>query len=286
MAGALCVKCGVVLAPILLQEGLDIHPTCGDTEASNMVFGEPLAPLGEDPLKPILTEIILWADRNAARSKQVALGASELGTPCDRRLGYRVAGISAVNNRMDPWPAIVGTGMHDWLEQAVLAYQKVHGVHDFLTETRVQPDPMIQSRSDLYQISTASVIDWKSAGPTVMRKLDTGIMPPGYIPQLNTYGLGYEKLGYPVKDVVLIFLPRCGWLNDMFVHREPYNRAMAEEAIARPYRIGRLLMQLDVLNNPHRWEQVPAAPGNCTWCPMYVKRDAEIGANETGCPGR
>lgn len=281
MAGALCVKCGVILAKVLVDNGVERHPNCEDSYIS-MAFGEPEGP---DPLKTALTEIVMWADRNAERSLQVALGASELGSGCDRRIGYRIAGIPAANTNMDPWPAIVGTGIHDWLENAVNRFQAQTGCRDWMTETRVQPDPLIRSRSDLYHIPTQTVVDYKSAGKDKMAEVQTKGVPPGYEVQIHTYGLGYQKMGYPVKDVALVFLPRCGWLRDMYVWRDRYKPEVAEKAIARMYSIGAKLAQLDIMNNPHRWAQVEANPNYCNWCPMFVNRELERGADATGCPG-
>ena len=63
-------------------------------------------------LKHELSQVILWNEHNAPRSLQRAIGPSELGDPCDRKLAYRIAGIEPVNFG-DPWPAIVGTSIHD-----------------------------------------------------------------------------------------------------------------------------------------------------------------------------
>lgn len=77
----------------------NVHPAC-------ILFDD--SP-GEDPLalrlKRQLIGIIKWADRNSARSLQKSIGPSEMGDPCDHRVGYRVAEVPEVNDKFDPWAA-------------------------------------------------------------------------------------------------------------------------------------------------------------------------------------
>jgi hypothetical protein len=65
------------------------------------------------------------------RSQQTMIGASEIGTPCSRRLAYKLLNVEAVNTDTDSWPAIVGTSVHYYLERAF----KKHP--DYLTEVKV-----------------------------------------------------------------------------------------------------------------------------------------------------
>lgn len=253
----------------------------------DMDFGR-LGPKPEEAaLKEELSKIILWNDRDAPRSKQRSLGPSELGAECDRRLAYRIAGVTPVNHSMDPWPAIVGTSIHDWLEKAINRYQQHVENLGYLTELGVQPDPLVRGRSDLFKPNT--VIDWKSAGADKMRKLRKGgAVQHGYRVQLMLYGLGHQRAGRRVDQVALVFLPRSGWLGDMFVHVESYDEKLAVDALARMYRIGHHLLDLDIETNPHRFEQVDATPGDdCTWCPFLLRGSpADMSASDKGCPGR
>ena len=121
-----CVACGGALDPVLLPAV--VHPTC-------LMVDEP----GGDPfsvmLKQKLTDIIIWFDQENPRSKQQAIGPSEIGDPCDRRIGYRLANIPEINTRFDPWAGIVGTALHSWLEKAVSVWSKENGSVDWHTET-------------------------------------------------------------------------------------------------------------------------------------------------------
>lgn len=122
-------------------------------------------------LKHELSQVILWTEHNAPRSLQRSIGPSELGDACDRRLAYRIAGIEPVNFG-DPWPAIVGTSIHDWLERAINRYQSTVKDLGYLTELRVYPDPMVKGRSDLFHVPTATVVDHKA------QPLDEPILTP------------------------------------------------------------------------------------------------------------
>lgn len=251
--------------------------------------------VGPDPadaeLKQEIMDMILWADRNSPRSKQLAIGPSEVGDPCDRRIAYKLAGTPEINTYRDPWPAIVGTAIHAWLENGIQRYQDYHLGPDYhypwLTELAVSPDPLVEGHSDVYNQNTQSVVDWKTCGVDAMRKYRKEV-PQGYRVQIQLYGLGHENAGRPVKDVILVFFPRSGWLGDMFIHREPYDRSVAEAALERMYSIGGQCLDLDVENEPQRFQDIEATPGDsCVWCPLFNKNlGPDICASDQGCPGR
>lgn len=281
MKRRVCLVCQQPLAEVLKE---NVHPACilfDDTPAY-----DPLAL----KLKQQLVEIIKWANFNSPRSLQKLIGPSEMGDPCDRRVGYRIAEVPEVNDRFDPWAAIVGTSIHSWLDEAISAWVLAHRSTSWLTETPVQVSEIIRGRSDLFYVDEACVIDHKGAGPSVMKKVVKDGPGPGYVVQVQLYGYGYEQLGHTVKKVALAFYPRAGWLRDMYVWTADYDREVALAALARVSRIATEVMSLEVLKegHGHRWEQVDATPADsCGFCPWYVPdRNAEVGANETGCPGR
>lgn len=281
MSGELCSVCGVVVDRFWLDQGIDLHPTC---DRSAMFGTLPHA----DPLKQELAEIILWADGHSDRSLQGPPGPSELGDPCDRKLAMKIAGLPKINTAMDPWAAIVGTAVHAWIEKAVLKFQAAGMGSDWLTEQTVQVDPMIQGHADLYQISRKRVVDVKTYGSTMHTKLKKGEVPEGYITQLQLYAMGYENSGIPVEQVSLYFVPRAGWLSDALVFTYPYDQDRAKKALARMYELANRLLQLDILNNPHRWLEIPATPTGqgCAYCPFFRPSEADLGPDSTGCPGR
>jgi hypothetical protein len=236
-----------------------------------------------DQLKQQVIQLVLGAENNSERSLQREIGPSEIGEVCDRRLAYRLAEMPKINVAFDPWPAVVGTAVHAWMEQAVQRWVKVTG-DPWLTEETLSIDSFVTGHSDAYWNGT--VIDWKTGGPDVMKKVRGGNIPERYQIQAHIYGLGYENLGHAVERVALVFLPRSGWLRDLVVWSAPYSRELAEAALARPYQIGQVILDLDTLTYPHRWEQIPATPGDgCGHCPWFNSiRTKEEGASDKGCP--
>lgn len=240
-------------------------------------------------LKRDLQDIILWNERSSPRSRQRAIGPSEIGNPCDRRIAYKIAGTEPANTDGDPWPAIVGTAIHGWLEKAIGRYQREKGDQGWLTEARVRPDGMVAGSSDLFHLPTGTVVDWKTKNSDYIKKLHRGEPPePGYIVQINLYGLGHERAGREVKNVALVYVARSGWLNDTFVWHAKYDREIALQALERLYKIGFQLLDLDIENRPDNFAQVTSSPGdNCVWCPMFNKdMDPRVSASALGCPGR
>lgn len=229
-----------------------------------------------------LLEIISWAHRHSRRSQQVTLGCSEVGHGCDRRLGYRMAGVAPVHNGGDPWPAIVGTSIHTWLEQAINDYQAVHGVREWFTEMEVWPSPLVKGHTDLYR--RGLVLDLKNPSADNMKKLRDEGPSQQYITQVQLYGLGHEQAGRPVERVGIVALGRQGWLKDMFVWTTEYDRQHALDALQRIFDLGDTLIALG-LPESGRWDQIPSQPNRlCSWCPWW-NRDETI-ASSNGCPGK
>lgn len=256
-----------------------------DMDFAPLHGGNPLA----DQLKQQLSDIVLWNERTSPRSVQKAIGPSELGNDCDRRIAYRIAGTPATNTFSDPWPAVVGTAIHNWLETAVERFQRERGDQGWLTELRVQPDQLVTGKSDLFHVPTGTVVDYKTTNADTMRKLRRGGPPsPTYVTQINLYGLGHERAGRMVEHVALVYYPRSGWLNDAYVWHAKYDREIAMAAIHRMYDIGFRLLDLDIGNHPERFADIPAKPGDsCVWCPMFNRDlDPTVSASHNGCPGR
>lgn len=250
----------------------------------DLEFAEPsgISPFDQE-LRQALTEVILWADANASRSQQIDIGPSELGDLCERKLTYRMAGAHPVNTRKDPWPAIVGTAIHEWLEKAVNKYQDVAGAQRWLTELTVTPNPLVTGHSDLYDTWTHTVIDWKTKGEKPMKEFRAHGPSPDHIAQVNLYGLGQIRAGRKVERVALVALPRSGWLAGMAVWSAPYDPRIAEAALARMETVGRKGIELGVQQNPDAFLQVPASPSYlCSFCEWY----APDRVSGIGCPAK
>lgn len=258
--------------PVLVEQAIEYHPTCQPKDP-NETLGLQL--LGD------LTDVIKWTDNNSARSTQTAIGPSELGSPCDRRIAYRLAGVPEANWWSDPLPAIVGTAVHTWLENAVTQFQKVHFMDRWLTEITVQPDPVVKGHCDLYDREIQAVIDWKTVSPTKLKTWKSSGPPETYKDQVNLYGRGLLLAGYPVAKVCLIAVPRSGWLRDMQVWIEDYQPERAQAALDRMYSIANTMISAgDNLS----FEEISAVPGSeCAFCPWY--RGGDRKADLSGCAG-
>lgn len=283
-----CKFCGTMLHPLLVERNEDKHPNCS---ASGLKFIQVETVAGSDhPMRTQLISLIRWVDRTSARSRQLAIGPSEIGASCDRRLAMRMGGVKAVNRTADPWPAIIGTAMHDWLKKAMeLDNERLVQAGQaprWIIEYRVEADPLISGTSDVYDTWTYTVIDWKSMGETAKAKLVKEGPSDGYRIQINTYGLGYSRAGFRVDKVALMFLPRSGRLSDARYFEWPFEPAIAQRAIERVYRVGQGVVDL---RSQHQtddvWKHVPGDPtALCGWCPFYIRDAAAV--TDRGCPGK
>jgi hypothetical protein len=276
----LCLKCGIVISP---QWPGQYHVGCYPDFEKMPGFDMTSHDL---ELREELIEIIAWGHRNAKRSQQVALGCSEVGHGCDLRLAYRMAGMPAVHNGGDPWPAIAGTSMHSWMEEVINLYQEAHAITDpklqWFTEMEVHPSPLVAGHTDLYRAGL--VLDWKFPSADNIKKMRAEGPSPQYITQVQLYGLGHVMAGRAVQRVGIVALGRQGWLKDMYVHTVEFDRAHADKALQRIYDLGSTMIELGL---PERevWDEIPKLPSRlCSWCP-YWNRNASKPTSR-GCPGK
>jgi hypothetical protein len=292
---ALCAVCGKPLEAIMASLGMLSHPSCSVTgvekERDNPASVNPFTAPGDSPdpdlaadLKAELMTMVRMYEEFQPRKMQLALGPSDLGVECDRRLAYKIAGVTGYNTG-DPWAAFVGSSIHTRLEHVIKKYaERTQG--DWLIEQMIQVTPEIRGKADL--IHGELVIDIKSASPDVMKKLpDTGPRA-SYLPQIHSYAYGLNASGHKITKVAFAFVPRSGRLDDMYVWADKYRPEIAEKALARVYRFARRLEQLDILNNPDLWETVPPNPDYlwCQYCPLFNKgMGANDPASDKGCAG-
>lgn len=284
----LCRVCGHLLHAELKSSGTDVHPGC------SFRVNQPIEEPGTNhPMRTTLIDVIRITSRESIRSRQLMVGPSELGGTCTRRLAMRIAGLRTVNRSSDPWPSIVGTATHDWLQRAFEGENRrlraAGQPERWITEQRIEADPICYGTSDLYDRMTQTVIDWKSVGTTSETKLHKEGPSEGYQTQIQAYGLGFVRAGFPVRAVALMFLPRSGKLASARYYEWPFDPARAQQAIARVYtiarRLGELREQLGADWADTVWPIVPPdVTALCGWCPFY-NRSVETACSD-GCPGR
>lgn len=216
------------------------------------------------------------------RSRQKALGPSQIGMACTRCLARYVLGVPVRMSTDDPWARIIGTAVHSWLDEAAQAEVVRINRARWLSELRVYPDgkdsPLLPKggRCDLYDTDRRTVIDHKIVGITQLRKYRTNGPGAQYRYQGHLYGLGWALEGWPVEHVAVAFWPRGGRLPELYVWNEPYSPAVAHEAIDRFRTIRDQALALGPAIIPH----LPADP-DCWDCegqdgPLPLQRDAVV----------
>lgn len=234
--------------------------------------------------------MVTAGDRSRPRSRQVAIGPSELGGTCDRRLAMRLAGVRGSNTRVDPWAAIVGTAIHVSMEEFIKTANERERAAGrpprWLSERRVNVDRFVSGTSDAFHLPTGTVVDWKSFGAAAAERLETHGPSDSYITQAQLYGKGYVNAGLSVRKVALVFLPRAGRLGDMAYFEWEYDVNVANRAIARMWRIAKQVSEArDRMGTEAVWGEIPSEPSSlCGWCP-YFSRWAQKD-NPWLCPGK
>ena len=235
-----------------------------------------------------LREVVRWHGDNAPRNLQRHLGPSEIGHPCDRQVVGKLVGFPKTNHVVDPWPSIVGTAIHTWMDGTFQAENQRIGFERWLPERKVTPHPEHPGTSDLYDAQTFTVVDHKNLGESSMAKLRSPNGPPiHYQFQLKLYARGYRNLGLRVDRIVIIGWPRTGSSLDGAYAWEhvltPADDQQLEQLFARmewrnqwAAAINQGLAQLG---------DVPAVPDpdDCYMCPFYRPQSARDGG--PGCPG-
>lgn len=242
-----------------------------------------------------LNEVIMWGWYNDGRAGQALIGPSELGDPCRRKLAYRIAGLPSVNKAVDPWPALVGTAIHWWVETTIKRFQDTAGGQRWLTEFTVHPDDLVLGRVDLVDLEIEGVWDLKTMGSDKLKEFreltaqaeqdpdSWSDQLKGYRTQIHLYGLGVTRAGLPIKRVGLIAVPRSGWLSSMVVWSEPYDELIAYAALARLYEIAEQVIELAADERPEQIYAIEATPSRmCSFCNFYTPEPV----NGVGCPGK
>lgn len=176
-----------------------------------------------DP-RELVVKLLRAKDDSKARSNQAEIGPSELGS-CSRKVWYRLNGYEKTNTNTLKLAAIMGTAIHTAVEQALSWLDPEE--QKFVVESEVEYNGM-KAHIDLWIPETGDVIDWK----TVKKKNLTYFPSKQQRWQVQVYAYLLEKTGVgKPKNVNLVAIPRDGDERDVRVHTEPYNPAIAEEAL-------------------------------------------------------
>lgn len=236
----------------------------------------------EHPIAGALRQAVLDQSNLAPRSLQTALGPSEYGETCARKLAYRLMGETKTNTDSDPWASIIGTATHAWLADALEADNQRAGELRWLVERRLEVRPGLEGSCDAYYVPRHAVVDHKVVGPAKLREYKVSGPSEQYRKQVHIYGKGYARLGLPVREVAIAFYPRAGQLSGLHVWSEPFNEAIADEAINRVDTLLQLIVQLQVDDHPEHYKAIPRTPSRgCLYCP-WMRPGPDTGS---ACPG-
>lgn len=221
-----------------------------------------------------LEKIIADAGTFAPRSQQIAIGPSEAGQECTRRLAYKLLDWNVSNpGSSSSWASQVGTAIHAYLAE-------VFGkLEEYEVEQRVKIQGNLAGTVDLYHVPTGTVIDWKTTGNVDSKRKKVSNQN---LVQVNLYALGKKRAGADVKQVALVYLPVKGDLAEMHIELHPFDEQMALDALERIDNIYALLTTIDVEANPHMWEHIPTAQSRlCNYCPYFkpFSSDLSVGCN-------
>lgn len=224
-------------------------------------------------------------DHGSNRSAQRTLGPSEAGSPCDRQIAMKLMNVTPVNPQ-EGWAPFVGTSVHAELAKM---FEWANGANSgrYVTEMRVQfGSPYVPYGTlDLLDRVLFMVDDHKLMGRYSLDKLIREGPSETYRVQLQIYALGAVLAGEKVREVALIAWPRQeSSLDKLYVHVEPFDRKVAEAALARVERIAREVFDLG--QGPYSQLEVAQrmpAGDDCKWCPFYLPKDKGF---TRGCPGK
>lgn len=175
-------------------------------------------------LQEMVSKTLIAHDNSRARSQQVEVGPSSIGG-CHRRLWHELAGTEHTNDG-DKLGAICGTFIHAGIEEALRRQDPFGDIYEL--EIAVEHDGL-KGNVDCYDKVNRMVIDWKTNKKGGARYFGAGNRQQ--IWQIQLYGYLLTQNGYIVEHVSLVGIPRDGKMKDIMVHTEPYDPAIAQEAL-------------------------------------------------------
>jgi hypothetical protein len=165
-----------------------------------------------------LIKALIQADNDRDRSKQTAIGVSQLGG-CRRQVWHKLQGDVGTNPTLR-LASIMGTAIHAQIE-------KVMASPNVMLETRIELEGYPPATIDYFDKETGEVVDWK----TITLKSVPYFVSKQKRWQIQVYAFLLAKSGYEVKTVSLVGIPRDGNENDIVIHTEPYDETIALEAL-------------------------------------------------------
>jgi hypothetical protein len=182
---------------------------------------------------------------NDPRTMQTAIGPSAVGDPCDWCLGHRLAEIRQTREAATAWLPWVGKSVHKGLESIFR-----RAGPPWMPEARglrvgdIDGEPVLGT-SDLMRLLHGDVVDFKLVGDKALTAVRQGGPIPVYRTQGHLYGRGWSLLGFEVKHVAILYLPRNRQtLGSSVWWAEEYDEQVALDALARADELAKRLRTL------------------------------------------
>ena len=225
-------------------------------------------------LRELITQAGIWTPRG----KQIAIGPSEIGHECSRRLAYKLLDWEKPNESSSgSWAAQVGTAIHAYLAEV---FSKLEG---YEVETKVQIRANLSGTIDLFDTVRGIVLDWKTVGYNNLKERKSSGATIQQIVQIQLYGYGKAQAGATVNKVGLVYLPTSGSLDEMHIELFDYDESVALKALSRIDDLYSLLSQVDVEANPKMLSLIPAESSRmCNYCPYFLPFSKDLAK---GCNG-
>jgi hypothetical protein len=240
-----------------------------------------------DPVAGDVLAMVRAALEQHPRTLQKKIGPSEVGSPCARKIGATLLGHPERPGAPN-WRAGVGTAVHAYLEWMAKRNNADLPVTRWLTERKVTVGSIdgglveITGTSDLFDTWTGTVIDWKTASQSKLKRLGRpAVASQTHRVQAHLYGRGFAAAGHAVRRVMVLYVPRDGELAQARDWSEDYDEQIAVDALARLDGINALvqMLGLDAL------EQLPPVDDYCDWCPFRRMPGMVDGPETRWCDG-
>lgn len=172
-------------------------------------------------IKETLIEKLTADDKLKPRSLQTRIGPSEIGG-CTRRMWHKIQGTNYTNEDTLRLSAIMGTAIHAMIEDVF------KGDDRYIIEVEVESDG-IMGHIDLIDTETNTIWDWKTTTKNSLSYFGSSQQKS----QVHLYGYLANKNGIKIENVGLVAIARDGNETDIKEILEPYNEAIALNAIAK-----------------------------------------------------
>ena len=209
--------------------------------------------------------------RRAPRSLQVEVGPSELGTPCMRRLAYKIldeSGPRQTQRRHRPLGSQSSArSVHAWMAQAYVQRKPAARLQRYLIEHRVHLPYGISGSCDLYDRDTGRPIDWKITSLDNIPSTGRTVPAPSTAPRPTSTPSACNSPARNRTDVAIAFLPRGGRIDGLYIWSEPYDPpSPSTRSSGTGDEVGPR-STVDPEAHPGRWELFPTADAYCTVLP-------------------